>query len=51
MTSQEPAFLVKRILYLACNETDTLFPSCASRFTRKRSGSTIAAEALMNNAG
>jgi hypothetical protein len=40
-----------REAYLACNDTDTLIPSCASRFTRKSGGSTIAAEALMNNEG
>ena len=29
--SPESAFLVKRISYLACDDTDTLFPSRASR--------------------
>ena len=27
------AFLVKRISYLACDDTDTLIPPCASHFT------------------
>jgi hypothetical protein len=47
----EPAFLVKRISYLASDDTDTLFPPCASRFTCKHSGSAFAAETLMDNAG
>jgi hypothetical protein len=42
--SPESSFLVKRISYLACDDTDTFIPSCASRFTRKRSGSAIVAE-------
>jgi hypothetical protein len=29
--SPESAFLVKRISYLACDDTDTFIPSCASR--------------------
>ena len=49
------AFLVKRISYLACDDTDTLIPPCASRTKsdeeRRSSESAIAAEALMNNAG
>jgi hypothetical protein len=39
---------VKREAYLASDNTDTLVPSCASRFTNKRSGSAIAAEMFMN---
>ena len=42
--SPESAFLGKRISYLACDDTDTLIPSCASRasvadprFQQKRS--------------
>jgi len=30
------ALLVKRIPYLAYNDTDTLFPSCASRAADRR---------------
>jgi len=55
---RDSPFLVKRISYLASDDEDTLFPSCASRFTndeRRRvcrsSGSAIAAEAFMNHAG
>jgi hypothetical protein len=42
---------VPREAYLACDGTNTLFPSCASRFTRKTNESAIATEALMSNAG
>ena len=50
----ENAFLVKRISYLACVNTDSLIPSRASRFTsddERGSGSVIAAEVFMDNAG
>jgi hypothetical protein len=50
----ENAFLVKRISYLACVNTDSLIPSRASRMTSDEecsSGSTIAAEVFMNNVG
>jgi hypothetical protein len=49
--SLESVFLVKRISYLACDDIDTLFPSCASRYTRKSRESAIAAEALRDNTG
>ncbi len=49
--SPESPFPMKRISYHACDDTDTLFPSCVSRFTRKSSESAVTAEALMNNAG
>jgi len=38
--SAESAFLVKRISYLACDDTDTLIPSRASRFTNDERRST-----------
>jgi hypothetical protein len=41
---------VKRISYLEYDDTDTLIHPVL-RFTRKSSGSAIAAETLMNNAG
>jgi hypothetical protein len=45
---------VPREAYLACDDADTLIPSRASRTTsdeERSSGSAIAAEAFMNNAG
>ena len=52
----ENAFLVKRISYLACvnTNTDSLIPSRASRMTSDEecsSGSAIAADVFMNDAG
>ncbi len=52
----ERAFLVKRISYLACDDTDTLILPRASRFTNDERRRTqqrigIAAEAFMNIAG
>ena len=45
----DPAFIVKRISYLASDDTDTLLPSCALHVQEQRVG--VCTETLMDNAG